>query len=169
MKYFTEIQRNPPWIYVLVGSSLFTILVIIGSQFFKTDAPAEKEELLIALVIVLVAEAISVLFLITIKQEVTIDKNGIYYRYPPFKNKEVYIPISKIKNYDSISYQSMQYGYKVGFFATFVKTPSITAIGISKVIKLNFTDNTSFLIGTKKPEEFISTLNTIKSKYDETI
>ncbi len=167
MKYFDEIQKLPSWIYILIASSLFTVLILIISQYSKATSSTEKDELILALVFVLITEAIVIFLIMSMKQETRIDSKGIYYRYPPLKIKEVLLPISKIKNYDSINYTSMQYGYKVGFFKAFVKTPSITMIGISKAIKLTFTDGSNFIIGTKNPDDFIQTLNKVKNRNNE--
>lgn len=164
MRYFSEIQRLPSWMYVLIASSLFSVIAILGGLYLKATSVAEKRELLIGLSIVLLTEAMTLLLLRSIKQEVIIDRKGIYYRYPPFKNKKVFIESSKIRNYDCINYTAMQYGYKVGRFALFVKTPTISMAGIKKAIKLGFNDGTELIIGTQKPEEFISILNTITNK-----
>ncbi|NER12278.1 hypothetical protein GWK08_02380 [Leptobacterium flavescens] len=168
MKYFSEIQRFPRWIFFLIASSLSTVLIILGSVYARSTSPPEKKEILIAFVVIILFESLAILFITRIKQEVRIDRTGIHYRYPPFKNKEVQIPISKIKNYDCITYSRPQYGYKAGRWAFFVKTPSITTIGISKVIKLTFIDGSTFLIGTKKPSEFIQTLDSLKNRNEET-
>ncbi|NAS29716.1 hypothetical protein GTQ40_01920 [Flavobacteriaceae bacterium R38] len=167
MRYFNEIQKLPGWIYIVIGSSFVTVLILILNQYTNTSSPSEKEELLIVLVAIFILEALSILLISNTKQEVTIDANEIRYRYLPLKIKEVQIPISKIKNYDCINYNNVKYGYRAGRFNFFVKTPYITMIGISKAIKLTFTDNSNLIIGTKKPEEFIRVLNHYKNRYHE--
>ena len=162
MRYFKEIQTVPVWFYILIFTILLSLIAFLAGLYFNLENQIEKRELLVGIAIAVIVEIPVLLLLFFLKQEVTIDKKNITYRYPPYKNKPVHIPISKIKHYDCINYPNMHYGYKVGVFALFIKTPMISMIGVRKAIKLIFNDGKEFIIGTRKPVEFLEILNRIK-------
>lgn len=170
MRVFTEIQRLPKWIYIIIIPSFLLALFMIIHEYINASSAHEKEEVLFALLAVSFTEAFAVLLIVSIKQVVRIDKTGIYYKYPPFKTKEVHIPITKIKAYDLVNYTFPYYGYRVGGWNVLRRTPpAITMIGISKAVRITFRDDKALLIGTKTPDKLINTLHYIiqKNKQDE--
>lgn len=170
MRVFTEIQKFPKWMYIIIIPSFLVVMALVVHAYIKAPSGAEKEELLFVLLIVIFVEAIAVFFITSVKQMVKIDSTGIYYTYPPFKTKQVHIPITKIKAYDLVTYTFPYYGYRIGMWNVLRRTPSITMIGINKAVRITFQDHKTLLIGTKTPDAFLNTLQDIiqKQKYNET-
>ncbi|MCB0375890.1 MAG: hypothetical protein KDD04_08230 [Sinomicrobium sp.] len=161
MRVFTGIQRVPRWLYIMIAPSFLITIIVLINAYVNADADAEKDGLLMAFVIVILAEGLGLFFVISMKQVTRIDPSGIYYSYPPFKLKEVHIPKLTIEHYDLVTYTTLYYGYRVGFRNALRKRPSITMIGISKAVRFTFKDGKTLLIGTRKPDELMRTLNYI--------
>lgn len=89
---FHEIQRFPKWIYVLISISLLTIIGILYQAYIENPEEHARLEIIHTLLFVLVTEALVILLLTTVRQEVRIDPIGVSFRYPPFKNKYTTIP-----------------------------------------------------------------------------
>ena len=159
MRVFTEIQKLPKWLFIVIVPSFLVAVSLVINAYVNASTAAEEKELLFALIAVVVAESIAVFFIATVKQVVRVDNTGVYYKYPPFKRKEVHIPITKIKHYDLVTYPHIYYGYHVGFWNFLRKEPSISTLGVSKAIRLTFNDHKTLLIGTGKPDELLKTLN----------
>lgn len=167
MKVFKEIQKTPRALYLLITVSLITPLAILWSFYSKATTEAEKNELLIAMVIIICTESLAFWFLSTMKQHVEINKYGISFKYPPFKRKEVLIPMNTIEAFSVESYNFPNYGYKYGGWNVLNTTPSITIMGLKKVIRITHSNGKTLLIGTQKPEDAIKTLKYYKTNEDE--
>ena len=159
MRVYTEIQRLPKWLFIVIAPSFLIVITLMVYAYSNATSVAEKEELLFVLLAIILVETIAVVFVSSIRQVVRIDETGISYTYPPFKRKEVHIPITKIKHYDLVTYPYMHYGYHVGFWNVLRKEPSISTIGVRKAIRLTFKNDKTLLIGTRKPEAFLKTLH----------
>ena len=158
MRVFTEIQKLPKWLFAIVIPVFLLVVALIARAYFTTSEEANKTELLLALMAVIFSEVIAVFFILYTKQIVRIDESGIYYSYPPFRKKKVHIPFTKIKKYDLVPYPYNYYGYHVGYWNFLRREPSITSLGLRKVLRLTFTDGRTLLIGTRKPDEMLSVL-----------
>ncbi len=167
MKVFKEIQKTPKALYLLITVSLITPLAILLSFYNKATTEAEKSELLIAIVIIICTETLAFWFLSTMKQQVEINKYGISFKYPPFKRTAVHIPMNTIEAFSVESYNFPNYGYKYGAWNLLKTTPSITIMGLKKVIKITYANGKTLLIGTQKPEDAIKTLRYYKTNKDE--
>lgn len=164
---FHEIQKFPMWIYALIVPSLITVMAILWNSYSEAVGEDAKEEVLWAMVVVLITETLAIVLINLIRQEVRIDKTGVHYRYTPFKIKFVTIPLQNIEKYDLDSYNGLNYGYKAGFWSILTKEPSVTMAGLEKVVRIYYNDKT-LLIGTRKPSEFIDVLHALTTKnYEE--
>ena len=166
MRVFTEIQRLPRWIYIIMIPSFIVILSLVIYNYVNAASEAKKNELLMVLLVIILAEALGILFVTSMKQVTRIDKTGIYYKYPPFKIKEAHIPTINIEHYDLVTYSTPYYGYRIGFWNVLGRPPSITVIGIRKAVRLGFKDGKTLLIGTRTPGDLLKTLDYITQKQE---
>lgn len=167
MKVFSEIQRMPKWIYLLLGLGLIVPVVLLLNTYFKSHSESEQDEMLIALVVVICTEAFAFWLISAMKQCVRIDQKGIHYKYPPFKVKEVLIAMDSITSYQAEDYDIPNYGYKVAKWNILNFTPSITVMGLEKVIRIKYHNGKTILIGTKRPKQFLKIINYYKSPKHE--
>ena len=75
--------------------------------------------------------------------------------------------MNHIDSYKIQDYNVPNYGYKVGKWNILNHTPSITTMGLEKVIRINYHEGKTILIGTKRPEEIMRILHNFKSKNDD--
>lgn len=167
MRVFTEIQRIPVWIYmIVVPSFVLTASLTLYSYLYAGMSPTGKKQMLAALIIIISLESLALFFISIKKQVIRIDASGLYYTYPPFKTTEVHIPVFRIKGYEPVNYPFFYYGYRIGFWNVLKREPSMTTIGNTKAVRIMLKDGKSLLIGTKKPGDFIRTLDYITQKQE---
>ncbi|WP_340199288.1 hypothetical protein [Ascidiimonas sp. W6] len=162
MKVFTEIQKIPKWMYVLMIVGLISPLVIILSSYTKSNSESEKSELILVSILIICTEALAFWLISSMKQYVQINRNGIHFKYPPFKRKEVVIAMKNVESFAIQDYHIPSYGYKLGAWNILNSTPSITMIGLKKVIRVNYNNGKTILIGTQRPEEAVEIIKHYK-------
>jgi hypothetical protein len=167
MKVFSEIQKMPKAFYILIIVGLIAPAAIILSYYTKAVSESEKNELLLAIILILLTETLAFWLLSSMKQHVEINKRGIYFKYPPFKRKTTFIAMESIQNYKVQEYNFPSYGYKIGMWNLFRVTPSITMMGLKKVIRIEYENGNTLLIGTRRPDDAIGTLEYYKKNKDE--
>ena len=166
MRVFTEIQRFPRWIQGIIALFLIVAVYLGINAYLNVPSKAQKDEMLLVLLIIVVVGTFTIFFIASIRQEVRIDETGLYYKYPPFKRKEVHIPILNIKHYDLVNYTNFYYGYRIGFWNVIRREPSITVAGIRKAVRIGFRNGKTLLIGTRKPDELLKALNAATQKQE---
>jgi len=159
---FRETQKFRQWwlwlgLISLDGVFLFGLCrqLMYGEQF--GDRPMNNTLLIISVVIVFL---ITYLFL-SMRLETVIKRNGIYVRYFPFHLTLKYYPWNMIKRSYVREYSALLeyggWGLRVGISG---KGMAYNVSG-NKGLQLEFMDNSQLMIGTKKSEELVATLNDI--------
>lgn len=162
---FSETQRIGNWIYILLGVDLMMVSGILYSDFKKGNTSTNELWLSIGLIILL--NALIVLFIRMSALQTKVDKQGIHYKYPPFCIKWKVIPFEKISDFQIQNYSSMNHGYSVGKWNLFSKTDRITAMGTDKVIKIDYNSKKPILISSQKASEFYNAIKKFKSREDQ--
>lgn len=162
---FTETQKfRQWWIWLMLlgvnGIHLFGIFkqVIRGEQF--GDHPMSSTALIISVAVTFLIS----LFILNVRLETILKKDGIYVRFFPFHIKfKNYswdtITRSYIRKYSALSDYG-GWGVRIG---TFEKGTAFNVSG-NKGLQLEFGNNNKLLIGTNKPEELLTVLNSIGSQ-----
>lgn len=166
MKKFIEIQKMPGAFYVLMLVGLIAPVALLLNAYLKATEET-KNELVVTIIIITCAECTAFWLISSIRQFTEINKFGIYYSYPPFKKKKNFIPMKEIESFSLEDYNFSNYGYKVGKWNIFRSTPSITMMGLSKVLRIRYENEKVLLIGTKRPEEALEILKYYKSYANE--
>lgn len=141
---FHEIQRFPKWIYVLISISLLTIIGILYQAYIENPEEHARLEIIHTLLFVLVTEALVILLLTTVRQEVRIDPIGVSFRYPPFKNKYTTIPFEAIIDFDQEQLSLFQLWLSCRRMEYYEEDTFCNYGGLDKVNKINLTRITTF-------------------------
>ena len=159
---FTEKQRFKQWwlwLILLAVNGLFFFGVfrqVIGGKQFGNQPMSNTGLLLVAGFILLLT-----LFIISIRLDTLIKKDGIYVRFFPFHLRFKHfawdsLTKSYIRQYSAI----VEYGGWGLRFGLFGKGKAYNVSG-NKGLQLEFKDNKKLLIGTKKPNELKEVLDEI--------
>lgn len=159
---FTETQRMGYWIFIILGMDIIVVTSILLNDYFEGNMPLK--ELLTTLGIVFTINTFIVLLILNMKQQVKINLTGIHYKYPPFCIKWKTIPLERITEFSIESYDRLSYGYNAGKLNMFSKYDMLTTMGLDKVITIQYGAKKPMKIGTKKTNEFYSTLKKLKNK-----
>ncbi|MDY7393653.1 hypothetical protein UMM65_00220 [Aureibaculum sp. 2210JD6-5] len=168
MKIFTEQQRfNQWWLYVIIGASLFTMIIpiVINSDDLLKDKTAK-----IALSISFLLVLATIFIIRMIKLHTRIDEKGIHYRFTPFHRKQYLINWDDVSNayvrkYNAI-FEYGGWGYRGNFLRSSGKVSNGKAYNIrgNQGIQIVLNNGKKILIGTQKEVEAQRVLNTYKSK-----
>ncbi len=132
----------------------FTQQVILGKTF--GDNPMSNAGLIITGLIVFFAS----LSIFIIRLETKITTEGIYVRFFPFHFKWIFINWQQINKTTVVTYQPLkEYG---GWGLRYGAKGKAYSVSGNKGLKLEFTDGTSLLIGTKKEDEINKILFELK-------
>jgi hypothetical protein len=150
------------WMWYLV---LFITLSTIGFMISLLFRSESKEEAVIGLIIsVIVTGAVLVLFTVS-KLILTIDSKNIYYRYPPFVNKERKLTKSAIESMGVRTYSPIMeyggYGYRLSF-----KHGRALNISGDVGLQLIFKDDKRLLIGTKMPKALNAAIEQLQLNWE---
>lgn len=162
IKEFNETQRVGNWIYILLGTDLLVVSLILYNDVKKGNM--SMNEFMFSLGMILLLNVFIALFIRFSALYTKVDTQGVSYKYPPFCRNWKLIPFETINDFQIQNYSSMNHGYGVGKWNLFSKTDSITSIGTDKAIKINYNSKKPILIGTQKASEFYNAIRKFKSK-----
>jgi hypothetical protein len=139
-------------IYFILLIELPTLILLIV-LFFTSE---EKQELGIALVVVIGIMSLIMTLLFHIKMETRIDDQGIHYRYLPFIRTWRLIPKASILSVEVISFNPiMNYG---GWGMKGNRTTKLYNLTGDQGVLINTGDSKKVLLGTLKAKELRSFL-----------
>jgi hypothetical protein len=150
---FEESQRfNQPWLWILMGCVILFSLGIIVYAYTQTDRPDEKEELIFSFLFVTITLGLVVAFLLRIRLETRLDKQGIHYRFRPFVWNWQLIPVSEIRSAEVVKYNPLHYGgwgYRLGLLG---RGRAMNIRG-TQGIRIEKANGKKLMIGTQIPNE----------------
>ncbi|SNT15414.1 hypothetical protein SAMN05421640_2546 [Ekhidna lutea] len=146
--------------YLVIGIALLLFIGTILGIIFRPD-----NEGVIGLILATAATGGVLILLYTSKLYVSIDKNSIYFRYPPFVNKE-----KKLTKDDVIDIYIRKYKpiWEYGGWGYRFRFRSGRAMSVAGNVGLQLTtkDNKRILIGTQKPELMKQAVRRLKENWE---
>ncbi|WP_340065370.1 hypothetical protein [Ascidiimonas aurantiaca] len=159
MRVFTETQKLPKWAYAITVTSAVVVFFVLFSAYQQAESTAEKNRLLWVGTLAFILVTGAFILVLRMYQYVRIDIHGLHYKYPPFQIKEKSIPMKSITGYRIRPIRFPYYGYRIGFWNILGLTPSISVVGTSKVVEISYKNHKPILVGTRKPEELLKSLD----------
>ncbi|MEO9482161.1 MAG: hypothetical protein ABJG47_01890 [Ekhidna sp.] len=146
--------------YLVIGISILSVGGTALGLVFKSD-----EEGVIGLILAAVVTAGVVVLFYSSKLYVSIDQDHLYYRYPPFVNKEKKISKDDIKEMYVRKYKPIReyggWGYRFRFKSG--RAMNVAGdIGLQLVLK----NGKRLLIGTQKPEAMKQAVSRLKENWE---
>lgn len=167
---FSEIQKfRQTWLYLLIGFSNLVVIIPLGYGFFIQIIKGEpwgqtpmSDNGLLALILISIGAMMAVNYLVFASRlEVEIKDNTIYYKYFPlvWNWKSLYKDYIDQYEIRSISPLSELGGY--GYRRRFFKKKTGFVMSGNKAMVLKLTDGKTLIIGTQRPEELKTAMNSI--------
>ena len=145
--------------YLVIGITVLSIAGTAVGLFFTKDS----EGVIGLIIATLVTGAVVALFYSS-KLYVSIDKDNLYYRFPPFVNGEKKLGKEDIKELYVRTYKPItEYG-GWGYRFRFRSGRAINVAG-NKGLQLRFKNDKRLLIGTQKPEEMKHAVRRLKENW----
>jgi hypothetical protein len=155
---FKEVQRfRQWWVWLLVlmvaGISWYGFIqqILLKKPFGNNPAPDT-----LMIVILAIFGILFPVFFYSIKLITEVRYDGIYVRFFPLQFHSLKILFGDIKNYEIRTYSALKeyggYGIRLG------KKGKAYNVSGNKGIQIEFYDGKQLLVGTQKPEEFLSAL-----------
>lgn len=167
---FHEVQRLPGWALVTVLSFGILMISLFSYGLVKQlvlgvpwgDKPLTNMMLAVVAPFFI---AFGVLLLWTAAKsrlETKIMDGAIYIKYHPFHMSFRKIPLEDITDYEACTYNPMfSYG---GWGIRYGRKGKAYNIRGNKGVRLTFTNGRTLLIGSDRPEEFVSAIDNLKGK-----
>lgn len=163
MVYEEKQSMKQLW-WVLIPTSISIIMVF--TFWLGADDPAEKQELLTALIITLVVELAVVLLFFSMILRTRVDSKGVTFSFKPFlRNKNyTWADIEKVwvRKYKPIR-EYGGWGFRGSFFGGKGKAYNVWG---NKGLQLHLKNGKKVLIGTQKHEELAVFLKRLKEKHE---
>jgi hypothetical protein len=158
---FREVQRFRQWwvlLLVLLVASIswygFIQQIVLKKPFGDNPAPDS-----VMIIILVIFGILFPLLFYSLKLITEVRFDGLYVKFFPLQFHSKKISFGDIKSYEIRTYSALKeyggYGIRLG--------PRGNAYNVSgnKGIQLEFQDGKQLLVGTQKPEEFFSALNSV--------
>ena len=168
--FYKEIQRFKSfWIWVLlivpmlIPIILFAnelILYITNPGLINNDYESFRE-ILIGGIVVFIACGGSILLFVSMKLEIYVKSDGLYYRFFPFNIKFKKINNDQLKNFEIRIYNPIKEYGGWGIKMTTKKKGWAYTMSGKIGLQLYLKDGRNILVGTQKPEILKSALNSI--------
>jgi hypothetical protein len=159
---YEETQGYKKLLWLLIPMPI--TLVMIFTFWLAEKDPAEKTEILYALLMVTAAELLVLLMFLNMKLITRVDKDGITYHYRPFlKSRHLKWPEIKsatVRKYNPIG----EYG-GWGLKAGWRRNNKAYNVWGNKGLQLELKNGERILIGTQKHQDMVLFLRRLKEKY----
>ncbi len=163
---FCEVQKFSSWVFVFIFSILIFVIVFVAvitkPETAKGNSPPPLFSLIIAIAVPLAALA---LFLLT-RLETEVRPDGLYVRFFPFHMHFKKFTANDLKEYYARQYSPLAeyggWGIRYGLFGA---GRAYNAKG-NKGVQLVFKNGKRLLIGSQKPDELVTALNSVLRKTD---
>lgn len=160
---YEETQGYKKLMWLLIPMPI-TLLMIFTFWIAEED-PAEKTEILYALLLVVGVELLVLLLFLNMKLVTRIDKEGVTFHYRPFLKPRNYswkeIKTAVVRKYNPIG----EYG-GWGLRAGWKKKNKAFNVWGNKGLQLELSDGTRILIGTQQQQDMVLFLRRLKEKYN---
>jgi len=160
---YEEIQGYKKLLWLLIPMPI--TLVMIFTFWVAEKDPAEKTEILYALLLVVAVELLVLLMFLNMKLVTRIDKEGITFHYRPFLKSRHYkwtdIKSAAVRRYNAIG-EYGGWGLKTGW----KKNNKAYNVWGNKGLQLELKDGKRILIGTQKHQDMVLFLRRLKEKYN---
>ncbi len=147
--------------YLLIGMSIFGLVPIVVIILTQKDT---NEAMFSLVIFTVVIGGVIALFSLS-KLYVTIDQASIYYRFPPFVNREKQLTKTDVKSAEVRTYSAMWeyggYGYKYS-----LRHGRALNVNGDKGLQLELTTGKMLLIGTQKADELSKALAQLRSNWE---
>ncbi len=160
---FEEVQSFVgTWIWYLV---ITISVLVIGSRIAAaTLSSTSSDGGFVGLMLAVIALGGVIALLATSRLYVTIDKNNIYYRFPPFVSKEKHLGQGDIREMQVRKYRPIReyggYGYRFRF-----RSGRAMNVSGNMGLQLVLTNGKKLLIGTQKPESMQTAIRHLKENW----
>ncbi len=161
---FEEEQRvigTRTW-YLVIGLS---ITIVTGTLVLATYVSEPTSERYIGTIISTIVFGCVIAFISTMRLYVVIDEKSIYYRFPPFVNKEKHFSKKDIKEMKVRKYRPIWeyggYGYRFSFRSG--RAYNITG---NMGLQLHLNNGKRVLIGTQKPDSMQTAISRLKENWE---
>lgn len=139
--------------YVMILTEVPVLILLIVLYANSED----KQEMAVALGVVLGTMALVIILILNLKLETRIDREGVSFKYSPFIRKWRTYPREIIKSYEVINYSPLtDYG---GWGIKGNKTTKVYSVLGDEGILLDVGEKKRILIGTMKSKELDSFMN----------
>lgn len=161
---FKEVQRfRVWWAWVAVAALNVLFIYAIVQQLVLGKPFGSKPASDLVLILVGIIPLLFLLLLFSVKLKTSINGKGIYYRYYPFQLKTTCIEWHELKDAYIREYNSFHeyggWGIRTGSSRT--GKAINTSSSSNKGLQLQFNDGKLLLIGTKRPGEIQTIVDTI--------
>jgi hypothetical protein len=147
--------------YLLLGMSTFGLVPILVILFTQQDT---NEAIIGLLIFTVVIGGVIALFSLS-KLYITIDQGSIYYKYPPYINRERQLGKTDVKSAEVRTYSAIwEYG-GYGYRYTFGNGRALNVSG-DKGLQLELSSGKKLLLGTQKAEELNKALEQLKYNWE---
>ncbi len=160
--YFEEVQkfRDKPWIWILaVLISIASLLPLVNRanvQLIRGDqwgnTPVSNTSLILLIAFISLCWAVLIFMLFSIKLEVTIDEEGIHYRFYPIMAKMELITMDQITEYKLEKRFRFFDAGGIGYHRNRLRNTKAFRISGHKHLFLRLKDNSKIRIGTQNLE-----------------
>jgi len=159
MVYFKEEQRfNQPWMWVLIISVDILILGIVLNS--------KEQEMLMAVVLGILPVFLINWLILSVRLQVEIKDQTIYYRLTPFQVNWRKIRKHEIDHYEVIKYNPIKdyggWGYRINF-----NREKALNIRGNRGLKIKYSNGKSLLLGTQQPEKMAATMQEMMDKKED--